>query len=217
MHPGVDPRQLLLFGLLALVIFLAWIIGRRYGRRRTEGLTAIATQLGFTFGPKGQVIPEWRRLRLFRWGGKQKRIEYVLRGRRGSADVALFDFTIPSMSPDAGTAITRTVASFRMPGKAFPRFSLEPTSLIGRLPAWLLTPLGGVKFDSNPKFSRHFLVDSRPKGSSDPGALHTRASELRCQLRCRTRMGGGGGRRMADRVSAGRTGRSDARSLPGIL
>ncbi len=148
-------------------------MGRRYGRRRTEGLTAIAAQLGFTFGPKGQVIPEWRRLRLFRWGGKQKRIEYVLRGRRGSAEVALFDFTIPSMSPDAGTAITRTVASFRMPGKAFPRFSLEPTSLIGRLPAWLLTPLGGVKFDSNPEFSRHFLVDSPDRKEAAIRALFT--------------------------------------------
>jgi hypothetical protein len=160
-QPHIDPRMLLLFGLIVLVLVIAWVSGNRWERRRREGVSAAAAQMGFAFEANGALIPEWRALRAFRKRPGQK-VQNILRSSWRDTEVLFFDYEWAEPGGEPGTgggSASQSMAAFRVGGGTLPSFQVQPGVLLNRVPAWAGSALGLVTFDSpNPDFGRYYVV-----------------------------------------------------------
>lgn len=173
--PPVEFRILLLFGLIVLILLLAWV-SRNWDRRRREGISAVAARMGFAFEAKGTLVPEWRKLRVFQERSGQKVLN-VLRARRSDTEVLFFDYEWykEGGQPGTGGTVSQSVAAFRIRRKTLPCFGVYPAVLLNRLPAWARSALGKsgvVTFDSpNPDFARHYVVEASRHDHAAVGQL----------------------------------------------
>jgi MYXO-CTERM domain-containing protein len=160
-QPHIDPKMLLLFGLLVLVLVFAWASGNRGERRRREGVSAVAAQMGFAFEAQGALISDWRALRAFRKRPGQK-VQNILRSRWRDTEALFFDYEWAEPGGEPGTgggSGSQSMAVFRVGGRTLPSFHVQPGVLLNRVPAWAGSALGIVTFDSpNPDFGRHYVV-----------------------------------------------------------
>ena len=140
-------------GFLALmaVIITASVL---YARKRTRELAEVAQRIGFRFignnwsGPSFSSQPKISLLQRTRG-----RFSNVMTGASGTLQISLFDYTYP-----AGKAsVTQTVASFSQ-DLQLPPFALRPENFFDRIGDAIVH--NDIDFDSNPEFSRRYLLKS---------------------------------------------------------
>ncbi len=137
------------FVLVAVIITVSVI----YGRKRTRELTEVAQRIGFQFVGKGAgpTFPLQPRVSMLQ--RTRGRFGNVMTGSSGGLQISLFDYTYPA----GKTSVTQTVASFSG-SQQLPPFALRPENFFDRIGDAIVH--NDIDFDSNPEFSRRYLLKS---------------------------------------------------------
>lgn len=108
------------------------------------------------------VGPQAARLPLFKFHRKAY-AKNTLSGTLTAGEVLIFDYFCPTFTQDPPSEpIEHTVAAFRFPNAKLPLFHLRTRTFLDKVPNWIRKLLGeryeDVTLDSNPEFSRRFLL-----------------------------------------------------------
>ncbi len=132
----------------------------RYAKKRTRELAEVAQRIGFGFVGNnwtGPSLPSAPRISLLQ--RTRGRFNNVMTGASGALQISLFDYTYP-----AGKAsVTQTVASFSQ-DLQLPPFALRPENFFDRIGDAIVH--NDIDFDSNPEFSRRYLLKSPDEGGT---------------------------------------------------
>jgi hypothetical protein len=137
------------FVLMAVIITASVL----YTRKRTRELTEVAQRIGFQFTGNGSgpsFPPQPKISMLQRTRG---RFSNVMTGSSGTLQISLFDYSYPA----GKTSVSQTVASFSQ-DQQLPSFALRPENFLDRIGDALVH--NDIDFDSNPEFSRRYLLKS---------------------------------------------------------
>ncbi len=139
-----------------MLVLMAVIITAsvRYAKKRTRELTEVAQQIGFQFVGKnwsGPSLPSQPRISLLQ--RTRGRFSNVMTGSSGGLQISLFDYTYPM----GKSSVTQTVATF-IQDLPLPPFALRPENFLDRIGDAIVH--NDIDFDSNPEFSRRYLLKS---------------------------------------------------------
>jgi hypothetical protein len=152
MNSGDVIRFIMFGGFFALmaVIITASVL---YARKRTRELTEVAQRIGFQFvgNGSGPSFPSQPKISMLQ--RTRGRFSNVMTGSPGGLQISLFDYTYPA----GKTSVTQTVASFSQ-NQPLPPFALRPENFLDRIGDALVH--NDIDFDSNPEFSRRYLLKS---------------------------------------------------------
>ncbi len=144
-----------------LAVMAAIIVGSvLYAKKRTRELTAVAQQISFRFvgknwsGPPLLSKPKTSLLQRTRG-----RFSNVMTGSAGGLQISLFDYTYPL----GKSSVTQTVAAFSQ-DQQLPPFALGPENVLDRISDALFH--NDIDFDSNPEFSKRFLLKSQDEAGT---------------------------------------------------
>jgi len=156
-QPHIDSWKLLFLVFFVVLLLLGWVSGNRWERRRRQAVSEVGAPMGFVFEPRGVLLPAWRELPFF---GKRpwRKVQNILRARRGDTEVLFFDY---ECGDDGPNRVSQTMAAFRVDGRALASFEVQPEVFLNRLPAWSASALNHklVSFDSpHPDFARNYVV-----------------------------------------------------------
>jgi hypothetical protein len=145
-----------IFFIAGVIVLMAIIITAsvRAARKRTEELTAAAQQIGFQFlgnsWSGAPVSPAHKISILQRVRGK---CTNAMIGTAGALQISLFDYTYRVGKSTA----TQTLSTFSQ-NINLPPFALRPENFLDRIGDAILH--NDLDFDSNPEFSRRYLLGS---------------------------------------------------------
>jgi hypothetical protein len=164
-RPGPSPWLLVNALVILAFIALAFIVYRRDERRRARALTAIGAEMGLRFRRRGVVGPQAARLPLFKFHPKAY-VKNILSGTLTAGEVLIFDYFCPTFTQDPPSQPNQqTIAAFRFPNAELPLFHLQTRTFLDKVPNWVRKLLGeryeDVTLDSNPEFSRRFLLRAK--------------------------------------------------------
>lgn len=146
-----NPWIILFFVALALVIVIWAILS---ARKRTQELTKLAPQLGFTFMGKAWSGPSFdsqhKTSVLQRTHGQ---FSNVMVGFAGDLPAILFDYTYSA----GKSSVSQTIACFSNKVQ-LPPFILKPENIFDRLGDAFVH--NDIDFDSNPVFSERYALKS---------------------------------------------------------
>lgn len=103
--------KLLAIGAIAVIALLAWIFGAKAKKKRRETLTALATQLGFSYKDVSEKFVFDFAFGYSLFPDKDnRRAEYLMEGTMSGMRTAIFDFVYETESTNdsSGTPITTT-------------------------------------------------------------------------------------------------------------
>jgi len=141
-------------GLIVLIVS-AIVVYRRKEKLRTDGIRAVADELGLQFNPKGDnLISALSQFKLFSQGGGKK-IRNLLHGTTEDVEVSVFDYQF-TQDGEEGQTLKQTVVSIRSPLLDLPDFSLSPENLLHKIGQ--VFGYKDIDFESNPGFSKAFLL-----------------------------------------------------------
>jgi hypothetical protein len=148
------------FVAVVLALMAVVIVGSvLYARKRTRELTVAAQQIGFRFVGKdwsGPALPSQPKVSLLqRTRGK---FSNVMTGTAGGLQISLFDYTYPM----GKSSVTQTVAAFSQ-DRQLPPFTLRPENVFDRIGDAIVH--SDIDFDSNPEFSKRYLLKSPEEAS----------------------------------------------------
>ena len=166
--PGPSPWVLVNALVILAFIALSFIVYRRDERRRARLLTAIGAEMGLRFQRRGVVGPQAAKLPLFKSHPKAY-AKNILSGVLPAGEALIFDYFCPTWAPGPqqppNQPDQQTVAAFRFPNAELPLFRLQTREVLDRLPNWVRKLLGeryeDVTLDSNPEFSKRFLLQAK--------------------------------------------------------
>ena len=177
-RPGPSPWILVNYLVIVTVIVVAYVVYRRSQGKRGRALTALGVEMGLVFQRKGVVGPQAARLPLFKFHRKAY-AKNILSGTVTTGEVLIFDYFCPRFGdPDIPTEpIEQTVAAFRFTNAELPLFHLQTRTCMDNVPNWVRRLLGAryieVTLDSNPEFSRRFVLQARTKDVDAVRSLFT--------------------------------------------
>jgi len=160
------------------IVVIAYVVYRRSEDKRGRALTALGVEMGLVFQRKGVVGPQAARLPLFKFHRKAY-AKNILSGTVTTGEVLIFDYFCPTFGdPDIPTQpIEQTVAAFRFTNAELPLFHLQTRTFMDNVPNWFRKLLGAryidVTLDSNPEFSRRFVLQARTKDVNAVRSLFT--------------------------------------------
>jgi len=149
----------LIFTIICVIIFAVGVPLLFYlGKRRQQGLEWVAQEMGFSFeaNPASLEAEGFLELPLLK---RNTGLTDVLRGAVASGEAVVLDVR----TGGGRGAMRRTVALFRLAGKRLPVFELRPEHLFDKLGAAF--GYKDINFESNPKFSRRYLLRGPDEGA----------------------------------------------------
>jgi hypothetical protein len=147
-------------GLLLLAMGVVGFLAFRADRKRTEGLRRVAEEMGFEYAaaaPVDGLRARYPGFHLFAQG-RRPDVRNLLRGRAGGLDVSIFDYAYVTGSGKSRHTWRQTVLAFEFDDPDLPGFSLRPEMWFHKVGQWL--GYKDIDFDTNPKFSRQYLLRS---------------------------------------------------------
>ncbi len=160
-------------GVVVIAIVIA--ISAARARKRTEALTRVAQEVGFSFeGNKWSDPGQSRDLKttLFRKGNSRS-FRNIMTGSSAGLPVTLFDYSFVVSSERSSHTTSQTVAAFSKRELLLPEFELEPAGIMKKIGDALLHK--GIRFDSHPDFSHRYLLrgaeEERIRELFTPGLL----------------------------------------------
>ena len=159
----------LFFGGMLVLVATIVSVSLHFARKRTRELTEVAQRIGFQFVGKAWTGPslssQHKTSLLQRTRG---RFSNVITGSSSGLQIGLFDYTYPA----GKTSITQTVATFSQ-AQQLPPFALRPENFFDRIGDAIVH--NDIDFDSNPEFSKRYLLKSPDEASTrrlfTPGLL----------------------------------------------
>ena len=144
----------LFFGGTLVIVATIVSISIHYARKRTRELTEVAQQIGFQFVGKawpGPALSSQHKTSLLQ--RTRGRFSNVMTGSSGGLRISLFDYTYPA----GKTQIAQTIAAF-VQDRQMPPFAMRPENFFDRIGDAIVH--NDIDFDSNPEFSRRYLLKS---------------------------------------------------------
>lgn len=145
-------------GMLVLVASIV-SISIHFARKRTRELREVAQRIGFQFVEKAWTGPslssQHKTSLLQRARGL---FSNVMTGSSSGLQISLFDYTYPA----GKTSITQTVSAFSQ-DQQLPPFALRPENFFDRIGDAIVH--NDIDFDSNPEFSKRYLLKSPDEAS----------------------------------------------------
>jgi hypothetical protein len=134
------------------IVAVIWGISAYYERKRSEALSLVASQMGFTFNAKGEEHAPHLQTALFQ-KGHSKEFRNIITGSAGNLRAVLFDYKFTVGGGRYSHTYKQTVAAYSKSGLQLPVFEIRQRGL------WLKLFSGkGIRFDSNPDFARTMYV-----------------------------------------------------------
>lgn len=153
----------ILAGILGPIVFF-FLLSQYLARKRAREFEQAAMQMGFAYQLQDMPVEpaDEARFHLFSQGHGRK-FRNVARGGSSAGEAALFDYQYTTGSGKNSRTFCQTVALFRWPGTSLPGFTLARERWWHKVG----TAFGyqDIDFDSNPEFSRHFLL----RGADEEG------------------------------------------------
>jgi len=151
-----NPWLILFFVALGLAVIIWAILS---AKKRTQELSQLAPQLGFTFMGKawhGPVLDPLHKTSLLQ--RTRGRFSNVMVGMAGGLEAIIFDYTYSA----GKSSVTQTLACFsqKLP---LPPFALKPEGLFDRIGDAFVH--NDIDFDSHPVFSNRYAL----KSPDEPG------------------------------------------------
>jgi hypothetical protein len=147
---------------IGVVMLVGWIVvvGLRKERERTEALQGVATAAGLAFQPRGDLgmVASLGDLPLYAHG-HSKRVKNLMTGRVGDDETAVFDYQYTTGGGKHQHTSVQTVVVFPRASPSLPDFQLAPENLFHKIGQAF--GYQDIDFDSNPEFSRAYLVRGR--------------------------------------------------------
>jgi len=151
-HATNSPPWVIIFFVVLTVVIVVWAI--LSARKRTQELTQLAPQLGFTFMGKAWAGPSFdsqHKSSLLQC--TRGRFSNVMVGFAADLPAIVFDYTYSA----GKSSVSQTIACFSHRAH-LPPFILKPESLFDRLGDAFLH--NDIDFDSNPVFSERYALKS---------------------------------------------------------
>lgn len=149
--------QLIIWGGIAALVVVGFVIAQYLRRKRTEAFQRIAEDLGLAFTPfAGDAMAnELGHFELFS-KGHSKKISNLLHGTSNDRALAIFDYQFTTGSGKHAHTWHTTVMQIQFDGPELPRFSLCQESVWHKIGG--LFGKNDIDFDTHPKFSRRHLL-----------------------------------------------------------
>src|SRR5690349_18582666 len=110
---AISPREVpvLIFGGLAVLAAVIYVIAKRRNEARTRALEEVAQQLGFLFAGGDQSQALQVGTALFQRGGG-RRFRNIMNGQYANYQTSLFDYSYTINTGKGSSTLTQTVAAY---------------------------------------------------------------------------------------------------------
>lgn len=155
----MSPTELLTFALLAIgFIVSVWQIQSLLSRKRAQSLTLAGQEIGFIFGGEDWTDKSQApRLETALFAkGRDRRFKNIMWGQRDNSRVSIFDYSFLEGGGRHSYRCAQTVTSFSRNDAELPYFDLRPANTADRV--WDALAHKNIRFDSNPEFSRRYVL-----------------------------------------------------------
>ena len=137
---------------VVVIVAVIWGISAYFERKRSEALSAVASQMGFSFNAKDEGQSPHLQTALFQ-KGHSKEFRNIMTGSAESLRTVLFDYKFTVGGGRYSHTYKQTVAAFSKSGLQLPVFEIRQRGV------WLkIFPGKGMSFDSHPEFARKMYV-----------------------------------------------------------
>lgn len=152
-----------LFGVVAVVCII--VLGRREERKRNEGMSAAAREIGFTFSPKDNAsfLSRLGGLHLFYQGDSSRRITNVLHGETKDIEVAILDYVYTESGQERQVNYYQTVICFWSARLDLTYFSLRPEDVFHKIGS--MFGFQDIDLPLYPTFSKQYLLQGPDAGA----------------------------------------------------
>lgn len=160
-------------GVVVLAVLLA--ISAARARKRSEAISRIALEMGFSFeGNKWSNPEQGQNLKtaLFQKGSARS-FRNIMTGNSAGLPVSLFDYSFVTSDGKNSRTTAQTVAAFLKTGVTLPEFELAPAGIMQKIGDAIVHK--NIRFDSHPDFSQRYQLRSPDQGRTrdlfTPGLL----------------------------------------------
>lgn len=152
---GFLPFLPIILGGLGVVIAI-WLT-RRYEKKRTEGLSKVAEELGLTFLPEGQhkLFTRLQSLPVFN-KGRNRKMSNLMTAETEETSLAIFDYQYTTGGGKHQQTHKCTMASMEKDAMRLPHFNVRPEGFFDRVGSAI--GFQDINFDDHPKFSKAFVL-----------------------------------------------------------
>jgi hypothetical protein len=146
------PEWLPYVAAVVAIVAVIWGISAYYERKRSEALSAVAPQLGFTFSAKDEALAPHLQTALFQ-KGHSKQFRNIMTGSAGNLRAVLFDYKFTVGGGRYSHTYKQTVAAYSKNGSQLPLLEIRQRGLWQKI-----FSSKGMRFDSHPEFARRMYV-----------------------------------------------------------
>lgn len=151
----IEPFLWVVGAVAVVIVFFAVL--HYFERRRSNALSRVASDMGFSFGPDlYPVHEELSHLRLFQQG-RRRETKNVLRGSLHGNKTTLFDYKFTVGYGKNSHDYHQTVAAFHSSEDSLPSFELRPEGILAKISS-ALGFYKDIDFEANPDFSKRYLL-----------------------------------------------------------
>ena len=142
------------------------VLASAQAKKRAQALQNFAQENGLEFSAGGLTPPIGAQTALFSRGDSGKFLN-IMTGKWGSLNITAFDYKYTISSGKNSSTFVQTVAAFT-PQSPLPWFELRPEGFLDRVGEVFVHR--DINFDSNPQFSRRYMLRGKDK---DEDAVRT--------------------------------------------
>jgi len=156
-----DPLTIVVVAALAVVFLVIYFtISAARARKRSQAITRVAQEIGFSFeGDKWSDPEQGRNLKtaLFK-KGRALGFKNIMTGSSAELRASLFDYSFQVGAGRESHNYAQTVATFLKRGLVLSEFELEPAGIMQKIGDALVHK--NIRFDSHPEFPQRYQLRS---------------------------------------------------------
>ncbi len=160
----MNSTFLIVIGAAIILVLLVRYLKEKERKKRIESLKEIADSIGFTFISKvgSGFLDKIRDFYLYTREGSNPEVKNLMTGRKNGFQVSVFDYHYTIGDQKVSTRYGQSILLIESRGLDLPLFILRPESFLDKIGSLF----GGqdIDFQSNPKFSDHYLLRGEDEG-----------------------------------------------------
>ncbi len=147
----------LIFGVIVSLVILGFVYSRYLEKKRTEGLSKLAEEMGLSFFPlgNGDLQSRLSSFELFNQG-RGRQLTNLITGETEEVRISIFDYRYTTGSGKQQSTHKQTIAALESNKLSVPPFSLRPENFFDKVGS--LLGFKDIDFEDHPVFSAMFVV-----------------------------------------------------------
>ena len=141
---------------VSLVVAIVWLV-RRFEKKRTEALQAVATDVGLQFSAtkNDELLAKMNAFSLFN-KGRGRKMKNVMTTETDIARLTMFDYQYTTGGGQHSQTSRHTVVALESDVLKFPSFALRPEGVFQKVGAAI--GMQDIDFEGHPEFSNSFVL-----------------------------------------------------------